>query len=99
VKRRAIAIVEKKLHHLAQDFLGEPLFFETPTIADAYLMGLVRWGDDLFAPAQFPKLARFAARMNEEPAVQFARAIEANSDSGSSGAFAGRVALEDVRLD
>jgi glutathione S-transferase len=80
-------------------FLGDPLFFEDPTIADAYLMGLVRWGDDFFAPSQLPKLARFVARMNEEPAVQFARAIEANSDTRSSSGFAGRVELEEVRLD
>lgn len=68
------------------------------TVADAYLVGIARWGEDLglFDLARdFPRLQRHLAKLAADPAVIFAHAIE-DGRPASSGAFRGHLALEEL---
>lgn len=78
---------------------GRPwLAGERRTVADAYFAGIVRWAayhgaGDL---AGHPRLAAFVARLAADPAVAFARAIEAGEEPAGAGGFRGHVALTDM---
>lgn len=68
------------------------------TVADAYFAGIVRWAayheaGDL---AGHPRIAAFVARLEADPGVAFARAIEAGEEPVGSGGFRGHVALADL---
>lgn len=68
------------------------------TVADAYFAGIVRWAayHDAGDLAAHPRLAAFAARLEADPGVAFARAIEAGEAPAGSGGFRGHVALADL---
>lgn len=66
------------------------------TIADGYLAGIARWGEDLglFALARdYPSLHRHLEKLRADPAVAFAHAIEEGRDAVASGQFRGEVPL------
>lgn len=70
------------------------------TIADAYLIGIARWGEDLkqFDIAQaYPRLHRHLQKLEADPAVAFAHAIEDGKPATTSGRFLGHVTLQEVR--
>ena len=70
------------------------------TIADAYLIGIARWGEDLkqFDIAkEYPRLHRHLQKLEADPAVAFAHAIEDGRPATTSGRFLGQVALNEVR--
>ncbi|MDQ8021490.1 MAG: glutathione S-transferase family protein [Moraxellaceae bacterium] len=70
------------------------------TVADAYLPGIARWAayHRLFDAARdYPNVARYLARIQQDPAWQFATAIERKAVASSSGGFAGHVTLEELR--
>ena len=70
------------------------------TVADAYLTGIGRWVEyhQLFDLQQmYPNLNRYLQRLNADPAVMFAQAIENEQAAKTTGKFVGHVTLEDLR--
>ena len=73
-----------------------------PTVADAYFIGIARWGSfhAVLEPGRYPRIDRLIARLEADPAVRFAHAIEkkgAEAEGGSpSGACKGHVKLADL---
>jgi glutathione S-transferase len=69
------------------------------TIADAYFAGLARWATYHRAVDQrdYPNLHRLVQRLEADPAVIFAHAIEDQRPATSSGGFRGHVTLEELR--
>lgn len=68
------------------------------SIADAYLTGLARWAQyhQAVDPTAYPNLSRLLQKLDADPAVIFARAIEAGEQPQGSGGFRGHVALEEL---
>jgi glutathione S-transferase len=68
------------------------------TVADAYFAGLVRWAGyhDAGDLAAHPRLSAFVARLEADPAVAFAKAIEGGEEPTGSSGFRGHVALADL---
>lgn len=68
------------------------------TLADAYFIGLARWGKyhRVVTPGQYPKLDRLIERLAADPAVIFAHAIESEHPATSSGGFRGHLRLEEL---
>lgn len=71
---------------------------DRPTLADAVLVGVARWADFHRAvdPAEYPRIAALRRRLDADPAVRFATAIENGETPTGVGAFRGHVALSDV---
>jgi glutathione S-transferase len=69
------------------------------TVADAYFIGLARWAKYHRALDQrtFPRLQRLIDKLEADPAVKFAYAIEDQRPAESSGGFRGHVTLEELR--
>lgn len=92
--RREFAYLNR---HLAKkDWL---LGGEVPTVADAYLYAVARWADyhDMFnLEREYPEVFRLLSKLRQEPAVQFAVAIENGEDVRGNGAFLGHVTLQDA---
>ena len=66
---------------------------------DAYFIGIARWGEDLglFDIAkEFPGIHRHMAKLEADPAVIFAHAIEDEAPATSSGGFLGHSTLQDL---
>ena len=77
---------------------GDWLVGDGRTIADAYLVGIARWGEDLqlFDLArEFPLLAAHLGKLAADPAVAFAQAIE-DGRPVASVAFRGHATLEEL---
>ncbi len=94
-----IAAVEKAHQTLERLFEGrEWLLGNGPSLADAYFVGIARWNDfhKVVDRRQFPGLHRLYERMQQEPAVRFAHAIEHRQDAKSSGGFRGEVDLAEA---
>jgi glutathione S-transferase len=68
------------------------------SVADAYLTGLARWAQYHKAVDQtaYPNLSRLLQKLDSDPAVIFARAIEAGEQPQGSGGFRGHVTLEEL---
>lgn len=94
--RRQVA----KAHAQLETLLGGRDWLVGPrrSIADAYLTGIARWAEYHKAAEQsaYPSLHRLLQRLNNDPAVTFARAIEAGEEPRGSGAFLGHVRLADL---
>lgn len=71
---------------------------DRPTLADALLVGVARWLDfhKVADAGRWPKLATVRARIEADPAVRFALALERGETPAGSGALRGHVALDDV---
>jgi glutathione S-transferase len=94
-----VAAVEKAHQTLERLLDGrEWLLGNGPSLADAYFVGVARWNDfhKVVDRRQFPGLHRLYERMQQEPAVRFAHAIEHRQDSKSSGGFRGEVDLAEA---
>jgi glutathione S-transferase len=97
------AMARDKAHEAyrhVEALLGERewLVGDSRTIADAYLVGIARWGEDLglFDLArEHPRLHRHLAKLAADPAVAFAQAIE-DGRPATSRAFRGHVALAEL---
>ncbi|WP_426756747.1 glutathione S-transferase family protein [Myxococcus sp. Y35] len=74
------------------------LLGEQRTLADAYFIGIARWTQyhDVLNRRDYPGLQALFERLEADPAVQFAHAIEKGETPRGSGAFQGHVRLEDV---
>ena len=94
--RKAVANRHAKLEAMigATSFLAG----DRPTLADALLIGVARWADfhEAIDPAAYPRLAALRRRIETDPAVRFAQAIENGEAPQGSGAFRGHVPLQDV---
>jgi glutathione S-transferase len=69
------------------------------TVADAYFIGIARWGEDLglFDIAkEFPGIHKHMAKLEADPAVIFAHAIEDEQPATSTGGFLGHTSLQDL---
>lgn len=72
---------------------------ETRTVADAYLAGIARWANDLSlinVARDHPRLHRQLQKLEADPAVVFAHAIEDGRLATSSGRFIGHVTLDEL---
>lgn len=89
-----------KAHAALDAMLGdrEWLAGETRTVADAYFIGVARWAayHQAVDPADYPNLARHIAKLEADPAVIFAHAVEDERPAVSAGGFLGHVRLEDL---
>jgi glutathione S-transferase len=87
-------------HDKLEAMIGDTAFTagDRPTLADGVLIGVARWLDfhEVAAPERWPRLAALRRRIEAEPAVRFALAIEAGETPAGSGAWRGHVPLADV---
>ena len=91
--------VRKAFDQLAHLLDGRPwLVGDGPTVADAYFMGVVRWNDfhKVLDLADYPALAALRARLERDPAVQFALAVEQGQEATSVGSYRGPVTLAEA---
>jgi glutathione S-transferase len=89
---KAHAELESMLAH------GEWIAGPRKTLADAYFIGVARWGKyhRVVTPGQYPKLDQLVERLEADPAVIFAHAIEDERPATSSGGFRGHITLEEL---
>lgn len=69
------------------------------TIADAYMIGIARWGEDLGLfdlKTEYPGLHGYLQKLEADKAVVFAHAIEDGTPAVASGKFLGHVTLDEV---
>jgi glutathione S-transferase len=94
--RQAVVERHDKLETLIPDtpFLAG----DRPTLADGVLIGVARWLEfhEVDQPSRWPKLAALRRRIEADPAVIFATAIENGERPEGSGACVGHVELKDV---
>ncbi|WNL46190.1 glutathione S-transferase family protein [Dyella sp. BiH032] len=87
-----------RAHALLDEMLGDRpwLAGEQRTVADAYFAGIARWTDyhDVAGRMGYPRLQRLFEKLEADPAVAFAHAIEGQREARSAGGFLGEVALE-----
>ena len=69
------------------------------TVVDAYFVGLARWANYHHAIQQsdYPNVLRLIEKLEADPAVAFAHAIEEERPAKSAGGFRGHVKLEELR--
>jgi glutathione S-transferase len=96
-REMAIDKVGKSLAHLERLLDGQEWLAGTskPGLADAYFAATARWVEPLALArlSDTPKVAKLLAALQQEPAVQFAHAIEHGLPATSQGGFLGHVAL------
>ncbi|WP_105438656.1 glutathione S-transferase family protein [Neorhizobium sp. T25_13] len=94
-----IAKVEKA-HAQLETLLGgrEWLLGDEKSFADAYFAGIARWNDfhQVVDRRQFPGLNALYERLQQDPAVRFAWAIEHQEEALTSGQFLGHVSLDEA---
>jgi glutathione S-transferase len=68
------------------------------SLADAYFAGIARWADfhQAVERHRYPGLQRLYDRLQDDPAVRFAHAIEEQQAARSSGTFSGHVDLAEM---
>lgn len=68
------------------------------TLADAYFSGLARWADyhGVIDAAAYPRIQQLRQRLDADPGVQFAKAIEAGESPRGAGGFQGHVTLDEA---
>jgi glutathione S-transferase len=94
--RKAVANRHAKLEAM----IGDTPFLagDRPTLADAILIGVARWADfhEAVDPESYPRLRALRRRIEADPAVRFAQAIENGETPKGSGALRGHVPLDEV---
>lgn len=89
---RAHALLERRLD-------GRPwMLGEERSLADAYFTGISRWTEvhQALDRRDYPSVAALHDRLQQDPAVRFAMAIEHEEPANSAGGLRGRVTLEEV---
>ncbi|MBL0726892.1 glutathione S-transferase family protein [Piscinibacter sp. HJYY11] len=94
--REAVALRHTQLEAMIGE--GPYLVGERPTLADAIFIGVARWADFHSAvdPRAHPKVQALKARLEADPAVQFAHAVEDGLPATGSGAMVGLVPLAEA---
>jgi glutathione S-transferase len=89
-----------KVHGELESMLGKGpwLLGDQRTLADAYFIGIARWTKyhDVIDRKDYPGLQGLFERLEDDPAVEFAHAIEHGDDAKGAGGFLGHVSLEKV---
>lgn len=89
-----------KAHADLEEILGDKewLLGERRTLADAYFIGIARWTKyhDVVDRRDYPGLQRLFDKLEADPAVQFAHAVERGETAVSGGGFLGEVTLDDI---
>ena len=92
------AVIER--HDKLEAMIGETPFLvgERPSLADGVLIGVARWLDfhKVAEPERWPRLLAVRRRIEADPAVQFALAVEDGQTPTGSGALLGQVPLSEV---
>lgn len=87
-------------HDKLEAMIGETPFLlgDRPTLADGVLIGVARWLEfhEVAQPSRWPKLAALRERIEAEPAVKFAAALENGETPAGSGALLGQVPLAEI---
>lgn len=87
-------------HRKLEEMIGDSpyLLGDRPTLADAVFVGVARWADfhQAIDPVDYPKLRALKARLEADPAVVFATAIENGEHPAGSGAMKGQVPLNEL---
>lgn len=87
-------------HDKLEAMIGDTPFLlgERPTLADGVLIGVARWLEfhEVARPSRWPKLAALRERIEAEPAVKFATALENGETPTGSGALLGQVPLAEI---
>jgi len=103
LKEKAITNIRTKYEFVEKCFEGcgdNSLHFDHKTIADAYFYGMARWGTNtkiMDVKKSYPKIGNFMNKMEADPAVQFALAIEKGEEAKTTGKFQGLIKLEQVK--
>jgi glutathione S-transferase len=93
------AKVEKAHVELERSLAGRPwLLGDQLSLADAYFAGISRWNNfhNVVDRTQFAALNGLYERLQENPAVRFALAIEHQEEAKSTGGFLGHVSLDEA---
>ena len=89
-----------KAHADLEGILGDKewLLGDRRTLADAYFIGIARWTKyhGVVDRRDYPRLQRLYERLEADPAVRFAHAIERGEPAISSGGFMGEISLDEV---
>lgn len=92
------AVIER--HDKLEAMVGDTLYLvgDRPTLADALFIGIARWLEfhEVADPGRWPKLAALRARLESDPAVIFATALESGDGVTGSDAFRGHIPLAEV---
>lgn len=87
-------------HNQLEAMIGDTPFLvgERPSLADGVLIGVARWLDfhGVAEPERWPKLMAVRRRIEADPAVIYATAIENGEHPSGSGAHLGPVPLAEV---
>jgi glutathione S-transferase len=87
-------------HDKLEGMLGDMPFLlgDRPSLADGVLVGVARWLDfhEVAEPGRWPKLAAVRRRIEADPAVIYATAVENGERPTGSGACLGHVPLAEV---
>ncbi|NZA27106.1 glutathione S-transferase family protein [Luteimonas sp. SJ-92] len=77
---------------------GPWLLGERRTLADAYFIGIARWTryHDVIDRGDYPGLQRLYERLEADPGVAFAHAVEAGRPENGSAGFEGEVGLDEA---
>ncbi|MFN7025919.1 MAG: glutathione S-transferase family protein [Pseudorhizobium sp.] len=91
-------VVER--HDRLEEMIGDTRFLiaDHPTLADGVLIGVARWLDfhQVADKARWPKLAALRSRIEGDPAVVYATALERGELQPGSGACTGHLELPEV---
>ena len=92
------AVIER--HDKLEAMIGDGPYFvgDRPTLADALFVGIARWLDfhEVADPARWPKLAALRARLEADPAVIYATALESGETVSGQRLCRGHVTLTEV---
>lgn len=92
------SVIER--HDKLEGMIGNAVFLigERPTLADALLIGVARWLDfhAVADRSRWPKLAALRQRLEADPAVIYATALEAGEDRSGTGLCRGHIELKEI---
>lgn len=84
-------------HRKLETMMGDTpyLLGDRPTLADAVFVGVARWADfhKAVEPGRYPRIEALKRRLQSDPAVGFALAVENGEQPAGSGACKGHVPL------
>lgn len=92
------AVIER--HERLEQMIGDDAFLigDHPTLADGLLIGVARWRDvhEVADRERWPKLAALRQRLEADPAVIYATALESGDMQPGTGACVGHMPLAEV---
>jgi glutathione S-transferase len=92
------AVIER--HDKLEEMIADSPYLtgDHPTLADAVFIGVSRWLDvhQVESRQRWPRLDALRTRIEAEPAVRYAQALEDGLDPAGSGNCRGHVSLNDL---